>query len=115
MSELDEFGKVFIKETRDLSINNMNKKLYGQIINEEGKELHNKFDGFTDEQKNVIKNIVSKTVDTVIDNFLFMIEQHDEIALLYNDVNLNEASDGLSGELYTEDGWIQKYSSLFSD
>lgn len=26
-------------------------------------------------------------------------------------INLNEESDGLSGELYTEDGWIQKYTS----
>ena len=40
-----------------------------------------------------------------------MLEQHEEISLLYDDVNLNEESDGLSGELYTEDGWIEKYSA----
>ncbi|MDE6209993.1 MAG: hypothetical protein K2M73_10030 [Lachnospiraceae bacterium] len=47
----------------------------------------------------------------VLDSFLFMVEQHEDICLLYDNINLNEESDGLSGELYTEDGWIEKYSS----
>ncbi len=41
---------------------------------------------------------------------LFMIEVQDEIELLFKKENLNDLSDGLSGELYTEDGWIKNYS-----
>lgn len=49
-------------------------------------------------------------------NMLFMIEEHEEIELLYKEENIAEKSDGLSGELYTEDGWIEKYSKkLYED
>ena len=111
MDALDEFGKIFIEETRDISIENMDNMIDGTLKGETSKAIQEKVNNFTDEQKEVLKYIVSKTVDNVLDNFLFMIEQHEEIALLYNKINLNEESDGLSGELYTEDGWIEKYSS----
>ena len=41
---------------------------------------------------------------------LFMIEGDPELQLIFQGVDLKEVSDGLSGELYTEDGWIQKFS-----
>ena len=41
---------------------------------------------------------------------LEMFEQHDDIELNMSNENLNQISDGLAGELYTEDGWIQKFS-----
>jgi hypothetical protein len=47
-----------------------------------------------------------------------MLEQHeDEVDLLFSEdedsgkENIRELSDGLSGEIYTEDGWIAKYSN----
>ena len=41
---------------------------------------------------------------------LCMFEDHEELKLLLNEENLVEESDGLAGELYTEDGWIKRYS-----
>ena len=111
MSALDEFGKIFMEETRDVSIRIMDKKIDGTMKGEGQKEFNEKISGFTDEQKEILKFVVSETVEQVLHNFLFMVEEHEEIGLLYNDVNLNEESDGLAGELYTEDGWIEKYSS----
>lgn len=111
MSDLEKFGKIFIEETRDISIRNMNKRIDGTMKGEESQIIYKKIAGFTDEQKEILKFVVSETVDNVLDSFLFMVEQHENISLLYNDTNLNEESDGLSGELYTEDGWIEKYSS----
>lgn len=111
MSALDEFGKIFMEETRDVSIRIMDKKIDGTMKSESAKEFSEKISGFTDEQKEILKSVVSETVDQVLHYFLFMIEEHEEIGLLYDDVNLNEESDGLAGELYTEDGWIEMYSS----
>lgn len=111
MGVLDEFGKVFIEETRDVSIENMDKMIDGIMKGETSKIIQEKVASFTDEQKEILKFIVSETVDNVLDSFLFMVEQHEKIDLLYDNINLNEESDGLSGELYTEDGWIEKYSS----
>ena len=111
MSALDEFGEIFMEETRDVSIRIMDKKIDGTMKSESAKEFSEKISGFTDEQKEILKSVVSETVDQVLHYFLFMIEEHEEIGLLYDDVNLNEESDGLAGELYTEDGWIEMYSS----
>lgn len=110
MNALNEFGKIFMEETRDVTINSMNKKIDGTMKSASAKEIQEKIIDFTDEQKEILEFIVTQTVDTTLDSFLFMLEQHEEISLLYDDVNLNEESDGLSGELYTEDGWIEKYS-----
>lgn len=111
MNVLDEFGRIFITETRDISIRNMDKMIDGTMKGDGTKVIQDKIINFTDEQKEILKFIVSQTVDNVLDSFLFMVEQHEDIGLLYDNINLNEESDGLSGELYTEDGWIEKYSS----
>ena len=43
---------------------------------------------------------------------LFLFEEYPEWKLIdENQNNLAELSDGLSGELYTENGWIKKFSS----
>lgn len=89
----------------------MDKMIEGTMKGEDSKIVFDKIVNFTDEQKEILKFVVSTTVDKVLDSFLFMIEQHENIGLLYNDINLNDESDGLSGELYTEDGWIEKYTS----
>ena len=39
-----------------------------------------------------------------------MFEEHDEMELKMSGQNLTQISDGLAGELYTEEGWIQKYT-----
>ena len=40
-----------------------------------------------------------------------MIEQNDDIKVLVGENDLKEMSDGLEGELYTEDGWIERLST----
>ncbi|MEW8078334.1 MAG: hypothetical protein AB2748_19045 [Candidatus Thiodiazotropha endolucinida] len=72
---------------------------------------------FSEDEKDVIRNVVVSSIDDVIHNFLWMLEQHEEDINLYcsadeesGSENVNELSDGLSGELYTEDGWIAKFS-----
>jgi hypothetical protein len=44
-----------------------------------------------------------------------MFEQEEEIDLIVDGVNLREASDGLAGELYGEDGLVAKYSKERND
>ena len=111
MNALDKFGKIFVTETRDMSIHDIDKMIDGTMKGDSAKKIQDKIINFTDEQKEILKFIVSQTVDNVLDNFLLMIEQHEKIGLSYDNINLSEESDGLSGELYTEDGWIEKYSS----
>lgn len=39
-----------------------------------------------------------------------LIEQNDDIKVMVGDNDIKEDSDGLEGELYTEDGWINRFS-----
>ena len=110
MDNLDEFGKIFINEVRDKSIEEMQKRIDGSMKGESAKLVQEKVDKFNYEQKEFLKYILSLTVNNTLHNFLWMIEQYDELKLLYNDTDIREESDGLTGELYTEDGWIEKYT-----
>lgn len=49
-------------------------------------------------------------VDLSIHNMLCMLEDHSDFSLIKDGKNIAELSDGFSGELYTEDGWISKFS-----
>ena len=41
---------------------------------------------------------------------LCMIEEHEDIDVQVKKQNISDISDGLAGELYTEDGWIQRFT-----
>ncbi len=41
---------------------------------------------------------------------LCLFEEHDEFQIIVGGENIADISDGLSGELYTSDGWIEKFS-----
>lgn len=67
-------------------------------------------------QSELIKDLVPEIVDTTIHNLLWTLEQEEMIDVTVNvDVDgklasLKDVSDGLAGELYTEDGWIFRFS-----
>lgn len=58
----------------------------------------------------LLRVLVPKIVDTTLHHLLWMLEQEESLELMVNDEIkkeiINEISDGLSGELYTEDGSI---------
>lgn len=109
-NNLEEFGKVFINEVRDRTIRVYDKRVNGIMKDVSSKELYNEVQHLNDSQHQLIQKIISQVTDLSLHNMLFMLEEHDDVELLMNGENIAEISDGLSGELYTEDGWIKKYS-----
>lgn len=107
---LEYFGKAFMEQVRDNGIYITNWLIEGKNIAPSKQVLQNEISTFTNEQKDIIKQIILEAVDQTLHHTLFMLEQEEEIKLIVGDINLNEASDGLAGELYTEDGWIEKFS-----
>jgi hypothetical protein len=62
-----------------------------------------------------IDAIVLNIIDRVLHNALWMFEQSADFTICEKssidpDEDIVDLSDGLSGELYSEDGWIEKYS-----
>lgn len=110
MTSLENFGEVFVNEVRDNTIEIFEKMFDGRMKGLTAQTVQEKISLFNEQQKNTVLWILSKAVDQCMHNMLFMVEEHEEIDILYDAENIAEKSDGLTGELYTEDGWIEKYS-----
>jgi hypothetical protein len=111
MKELDEFGKIFISEVRDRSIEDVDMSISGTYRSKRAIELTQQFSSLDKNSKEFIKRIIPFAIDYCLNNFLEMFEEHEELLLGMEGKDLCKISDGLSGELYTEDGWIQKYTT----
>ena len=110
MKALEKYGELFINEVRDNTIDCFEKIFNGTMKGITAREIQEKTGKFKDSEKKEILWIITKAIDQCIYNMLFMTEEHDEIEIIYQGENIAEISDGLSGELYSEDGWIGKYS-----
>ena len=111
---LDNFGEVLMRSVRDRTISNWDKILNGKMKGLSAQQVMEKTEEFSEEQKEILKWIIPKIVDVGLHNFLAMIEEYEDInvEVVTNGErgNIRELSDGLAGELYTEDGWISKFS-----
>ncbi|NQX63732.1 epimerase [Paenibacillus qinlingensis] len=116
MSEkhLDTFGEILIKKVRDLTIHNWDCIIDGEMKGQRSKEIREKLSFFNDEQVGVFKELFPMVVDSTIHHLLWTLEEEDGLELFVEvDQKVNrirDISDGLAGELYTEDGWIMRFS-----
>lgn len=107
---LVEFGEIFMEEVRDRTIRVYDKRVNGKMKDISSQELFKEVDKLNDSQRQLLEKMIPQIVDLCLHNMMCMFEEHEDVELRMNGENLLELSDGLSGELYTEDGWIQKYS-----
>lgn len=112
---LEKFGKTYINFVRDKVINGMNQIILGEYKGYSGQILQKKIES-TQNNTEILKDVITATVDKCLHYTLFMLEEYqDEMRLVVKDQDnaehsLVDISDGLCGELYTEDGWIEKYT-----
>ena len=114
-NSLDVFGQLLMKYVRDETVSTWDRMIDGQLKGLTAQEVSKKTSDLSEEQLEVIKWMTPKIIDEGLHNLLFMFEECEELFLglakekgRYEDIK--EKSDGLSGELYTEDGWIKRFS-----
>lgn len=107
---LNEFGEVLIKEVRDRTIRLFDKKVQGVMKDKDSQLLFEKVSRLSEDQQLLINEIIPQIVDLSLHNMLCVFEEHDEFQIVIDGENIADISDGLSGELYTSDGWIEKFS-----
>jgi len=119
---LDTFGQILISEVRDEALEEFQMTLQGTMKSAAALDLYQKLRSFNDEELSIIREVVLSSIDDVLHNFLWMLEQNEDDLELYcgdgkgsTKRNINELSDGLAGELYTEDGWIARFSKFKED
>lgn len=111
---LDKFGQILIQNVRDESISDWKMIVTGQMKSQRAQSIRDKLSGLTDEQRQVFLSMISEVADTVLHHLLQCLEEEDDIELAITaDGNrvqsLRDVSDGLPGELYTDEGWIARF------
>ncbi|XZE21316.1 hypothetical protein SH449x_001216 [Pirellulaceae bacterium SH449] len=116
---LDKFGESLVHEVRDISVAVALKSLRGQMKSDESKELHRELSLIPENTRLLIEKYATEMIDSTIHNFLAFFEGSQDFLLTSKEdgdelIDLNEISDGLAGELFTEEGWIARFSALDS-
>jgi hypothetical protein len=109
-SKLDEFGKFLMENLRDKSIQFAEKMIEGEWKAPSFLEIQGRFSNFSDEEKKLVLACIIGSIDNGIHDFLFALQEQPRINILYDETNLEELSDGLYGEIFTEEGWRYKFS-----
>lgn len=119
MSEeaLDKFGEMLVQKVRDESITDWDMIVGGQMKSERAQQLRDKLSGLSDEQLRVFLTTVPDVVDTVMHHLMQWLEVEDDVEVAVTTSteqihSLRDVSDGLAGELYTEKGWISRFSRI---
>jgi len=112
---LDITGKQIIENVRDLTIYKIDKVITGEVKSEQAQCIYQGLSNIDAKDKKAIKNLILLTVDSSIHNLLCLMEESDDIDISFASSEetipkLSEESDGFAGELYTEDGWIERFS-----
>lgn len=111
---LEKFGKILIKEVFDASLERLNNIVDGNVKAPKLLTLHQELKNVDKNNVDIMRNFAKECIQNTLHNFLWMIEQSDGFDLVAKiddqTTSLKEISDGLCGELYTKEGWIEKYS-----
>jgi len=112
---LDFFGNKLMEDVRDRTINIWNKLLDGEMKGETAKKVECIIKNLSNEDIKLVKNLIPLIVNEDLFNMLNMFENNNELEMHVNlngeSVDITDESDGLAGELFTEDGWIEKFSN----
>jgi hypothetical protein len=109
---LDRFGELLMSRVRDEAIVDWDMILTGQMKDRDSQRISNAIDQLSPSVKALISELVPQIVDTALHHLLWTIEQNDTVEVRVQgidggEVNIAEASDGLSGELYD---WLPRFS-----
>jgi hypothetical protein len=113
---LDFFGQILIERIRDEAIDDWERIFQGKTRDSESKKIFETISTFSPEQVQFILNLFPKIVDTTLHHLLWTFEQEENMNISVRAeenayFNIRDISDGLAGELYTEDGWISRFSN----
>ncbi len=113
---LDEFGRLLMAQVRDDACDYLQRVISGKMADKASKEVFGRFRRLTSNDPELIEILLLQAVDAGIVRFLHFLDEF-EIGILFQDHaggkhDIRAISDGLAGELYTEDGWAARFSSF---
>ena len=113
--ELDKLGKFLMQHFRDNAIFKLDSLASSTIKAPSLQQLQNEIALLDEAQKEILRQTCIEVIDTGSHDLLFALQESGEnnegIQILVDKKDASELSDGLQGELFSEDGWITKFSA----
>ena len=110
----NEFGRLLVTYCWDESIDLVERTVGGKMNSPNHKRVGIALAGLPDNQKEAIRELSVLCFNEIVFRFFEMLEQNPKFQLVYKRedvcVDLLDVSDGLFGELFDENGWIDMYS-----
>jgi hypothetical protein len=102
---------------RDVAVAVALKSLRGQMKDQASKQLEAELAKVPESTRKLFEAFATDLVDSTLHDLLSFFEGTEDFLIAFRDgevnlVDLNEVSDGLAGELGTEEGWISRFSDL---
>ncbi len=111
LAPIEKFGKFIVENLRDKGIDFAEDLLKGHWKAPELIEMQNEIANFNSSQKTVFIKAITATIDGAMHDFLFALQEINDIKILVDGQNIVELSDGIHGEAYSDEGWFAKYSN----
>jgi hypothetical protein len=111
---LDKFGQLLIKRVRDEAVTDWKMMIDGRMKGASAEKVREFLGRLSEADKKLFSQLIPGVVDTVLHHLLWTVEQESDLYVgveTDNGIeNLREISDGLPGELYSDEGWIARFS-----
>ena len=112
---LDYFGQFLMKNYRDKALKALEIAITNKWKSKSFKEFQDFLQTLTESQQRMLFVGFRQIIDGALHDLLFSLQEEnhftDRIKILVDEHNIVQASDGIHGEQYSKDGWIEKFSS----
>jgi hypothetical protein len=117
---LDKFGELLITRVRDKAIGDWERIVSGQMRGATAERVKQQLASVDTQMRLVLLSLVPQIVDTTLHHLLWTVEQERSVDIVTKGENgiahsIRDVSDGLAGELYSEQGWIVRFSNKRKD
>jgi hypothetical protein len=113
---LDKFGSFIVKNLRDQALDDLEMLLRGAWKSSATQDMQRRLGLLTDDQKQLFREVANRVITTGMHEFLFALQEMSDankgVEVQVDGSNIASLSDGLHGEIFSEEGWIAKYSKF---
>jgi hypothetical protein len=112
---LEKLGQTLIESVRDRAIADWDKIIDGRMKGLTANAVRAELEAASPDASAILAKVLPRIVDATLHNLLATLEREEALRLVVglqngSEVNAAEESDGLSGELYGQRGWIARFS-----
>lgn len=111
---LDKFGEFYVRNLRDKMLHDIDMLLSGAWKAPSVLNLQKMLADLPEDSRDLIREVAEHMVVTGMHDFLFALQEEADndgaIRLMVDGVEVAKESDGMHGEISSDEGWIARFS-----